>query len=250
MKILVLVSMLFLASCASSPEKADKASLHMKIGISFFENSNYPKALSEFLIAEELDPENALVQNNLGLTYFMRERFELSEKHFKKAISLSPAFTEARNNYARLLIEIGKYKQAEEELNKVLNDLTYGGLEKAYINLGLSNFKQKKYPKAVEAFLKAIDQQQDSCLANTYYGRSILEMGEYQRSLVALNRAVSFCQKILYDEPHYYSALAYYRLGEKEKSEARFNELIKMYPNGAYQEKAKAMLDLIRKGVE
>jgi type IV pilus assembly protein PilF len=250
MKFLPLILALFLTSCVSSPEKTDKAALHMKIGISHFENANYPKALSAFLEAEQLDPQNALVQNNLGLTYFMRERFDLSEKHFKKAVSLKPTFTEARNNYARLLIEIEKYPQAEAELEKVLGDLTYGGFEKAYINLGLSHFKQKRFPKAVEAFLKAIDQQQDSCIANTYYGRSLLEMSEYQRALVALNRAISFCQKIMYDEPHYFSALTYYRLGEKEKSLARFEELVKLYPNGAYQEKSKAMSDLIRKGVE
>lgn len=247
---LLLLIPFFLQSCASSSENQDKANLHMRLGISLFESGNYPKALSEFLKAEQLDSKNALVQNNLGLTYFMREKYDISEKHFKKAISISPDFTDARNNLARLYIEIDQYKKADAELKAVLADLTYGGLEKAYINLGLNSFKQKNYPKSIEAFLKAIDQQQDSCLANTYYGRSLFEMSEYQRAMVALQRAVSYCQKAMYDEPQYYLALTTYRAGDKEKSKLKFEELIKIYPNGRYSEKSKAMLDLINKGIE
>jgi outer membrane protein assembly factor BamD (BamD/ComL family) len=37
-------------------------------------------------------------------------------------------------------------------------------------------------------------------------------------------------------------------MGDRSKSMARFEELVKIYPAGKYREKAKGMLDLIRKG--
>lgn len=243
-----LVILLFLnAGCASFSERKEKATLHLQLGISYFDSANYPMALAEFLKAEDLESDNPIVQNNLGLTYFMREKYDLSEKHFRRALSLQPRFTDARNNLARLLIEKKQFSEAEKELNIVLNDLTYTGLEKAYINVGLSQFSQKKFALAKNSFLKAIEHQQDSCVANNYYGRSLFELTDYKRALVALERAVSFCQKSFFDEPHYFSALTLYRMGEKEKSVSRLEEVIKLYPQGRYQDRSRAMIDIIRK---
>ena len=56
----------------------------------------------------------------------------------------------------------------------------------------------------------------------------------------ALDRAVSFCQKNLYDEPHYYSALTYFQLGQTAKAESRFEELLKLYPRGQYRDDQRA----------
>lgn len=233
--------------CATFSERKDKSLLHLQLGISHFEAGHYPMALSEFLKAEDLDSDNPSIQNNLGLTYFMREKYDLSEKHLKRALNIEPRFTDARNNLARLLIERKKYTEAEKELKTVLNDLTYTGLDKAYLNLGLSEFNQKKFTLAKGSFLKALEQQQDNCVANTYYGRTLFELTDYNRALVALDRAISHCQKSAFDEPHYYSALTFYRLGQKEKSIERFREVVNLYPNGHYNEKSRAMIDLIRK---
>ena len=250
MRVLAFLFFLSFLGCASLSEQQEKAALHQKVGVSFFEAGNYPRALAAFLTANELDPDNASIQNNLGLTYFMRERYDLSEKHFRRALEIEPSFTDARNNFGRLLIEVNRFSEAEVELKKVLSDLTYPALEKVYINMGLCYFNQKKYDQAREYFLKAVEEKQDSCVANNYYGRSLFELNDYKRALPALDRAVSYCQKSLYDEPHYYSALTNYRMGEVKRSISRFEEVTKLYPNGRYNERSRAMLEIIRKGTE
>lgn len=217
------------------------------MGSSQFESGNYPGALASLLKAEELDSKNPAIQNNLGLVYFMRQRFDLSEKHLRKALSLNSKYSEARNNLARVLIEEGKFVEAEKEARIVIDDLTYPAIDKAYINLGLVQFNQKKYNDAKDTFLNAINVSRDNCVANTYYGRSFFEMKDYNKAASALDHAISFCQRALFDEPHYYSALTYYRLGDKDKSMARFSEIVKLYPEGKYREKSKAMLDMLRK---
>lgn len=228
-------------------QDAEKAELYLRMGTANFENGNYPGALSDLLKAEELDRNNASVQNNLGLTYFMRQRYDLAEKHLRRALSIESKYTEARNNLARVLIEMGRFKDAEKEIKVVLDDLTYPAVDKAYINLGLAQFNQKNYQGAKQSFLQAMNASRDNCVANAYYGRSIFELKDYQLAAPALDTAIGFCQRALYDEPHYYSALTYYRLGQKEKSMARFSEIIKIYPEGKYRDKSKAMLELIRK---
>lgn len=243
-----MLSIFVIVACAGMREKnEEKAGLYLKIGASHFENGNYPAALSALLQAEQLDKNNPVIQNTLGITFFARQRVDLAEKHFRQALSLDSKYTEARNNLSRVLIQQGKHVEAEKEVRIVLDDLTYTSSEKAYINLGLSQFNRKLYTDSKETFFRAIKVARDNCIANTYYGRSVFELKDYERASAALDNAIGFCQKALFDEPHYFSALTYYRLGQKEKSIARFEEIIKLYPEGQYREKAKAMLALMRK---
>lgn len=249
-RVTILILFLFLSCCSTSVEKQEKALLYLQLGNNQISNGNYPFALRDLLTAEELDPKNPVIQNSLGQVYFLRERYDLSQKHFLRAIELDEKFTDAKNNLSRVYIEIGKHDDAEKLLEVVLQDLTYANLEKAYINYGLLFFNLKKYDKAKIQFAKAIEAQSDSCIAHSYYGRSVFELKEYQSASRALDRAIGFCQKSMIDEPHFYSALSYYRSGNKSKAEIRFSEIIQLYPNGKYKDKAQSMLELVRKGIE
>lgn len=247
-RIILTFSLFILAACATtSATDAEKAELFLRMGSTQFDNGNYPAALTALLKAEELDSNNPAIQNNLGLVYFMRQRFDLSEKHLRRAIGLNKKYSEARNNLGRVLIEVGKFQEAEKELQVVIDDLTYPSVDKAYVNMGLAQFNQKNYTNAKASFLHAMNVARDNCVANAYYGRTFFEMKEYDKAAPALDTAIGFCQRALYDEPHYYSALTYYRLGDKDKSMARFSEIVKLYPEGKYREKSKAMLDMLRK---
>ncbi len=241
--------MYLVVGCAlfGGPGNKEKAELHLRLANAQMEAGIYPSALRELQTAEKLDPKNAAIQNNLGLVYFFRERYETSERYLKNAVKLDPSFSEARNNLARVLIERGQYAAAEKEIKKVLEDLTYPNPEKAYANLGLIKFNEKKFGAARAAYARVLAQSSDDCIAGTYYGRSYFEEADYRAATEYLDRAIGFCQKSLFDEPHYYSALAYYRLGDKSKSIARFEEIIKLYQNGRYRDKAKDMLTLLRK---
>ena len=236
------------AGCASLHSDDQKtAQIHLQLGVSQMSQGNYPQALKELLTAQELDPDNALIQNNLGLAYFVRDRFDLSEKHLLKAVSLRPEFTDARNNLVSVYLEQAKYDQASIEANKVAADLTYASPEKAQINLGLIHFRKNQFSLAKVKFQKAMELQKDNCFASSYYGRSLYELKDLKRAAEALDQAVGFCKRSQFDEPHYYSALTYYQLGDADKAVARLEELIKIYPQGRYVDKSKVMLETIKK---
>ncbi len=236
----------FLTACSSNSSREEIGLLHLQIGTAHLSNGKYPQALKELLIAESYAPRNALIQNNLGLAYFVRGKIELAEKHLRKAIDIDGKFSDARNNLGRILYEKKRYKEANEEIQKVLQDLTYTNPEKANFNMGLIQFATGNYSDASESFLKTLEVMRDNCDAHNYYGRSLYEMKKYNKAAAALDRAVLFCKKIQNDEPHYYSALSYLKLGQKAKSRARLEEIIGGYPEGKYQEKSKELLDLMR----
>jgi Tfp pilus assembly protein PilF len=235
-----------LASCATSGKDREEADLRLRLGTGYLQDGNYPQALRELLEAEKLDPRNAMVQNNLGLAYFFRERYEIAADHLKNAISLEPKYSEARNNYARVLIELTRYDQAIRELKIVLDDLTYADPAKAWVNMGLAHFQKGDFSTARERFATAIQNDRNHCLAHTYYGRSLLELGELQTAAAALDNAVVVCRPVRYDEPHYFSGLTYYKLGRASSAIARMEEVVKLYPEGRYAKKAESMLKLMR----
>ncbi len=240
---------LFLGACQTTRvEKNETAELHMQIATSHIQNENYPLALKELLIAQELSPRNAAIQANLGYVYFMRERYDLSEQHFKRALSLMPNFTDAKNNLARVYIETSKNAQAEELLIEVLSDLTYVDFPRAQANYGILEFNRKKYKTAVGYFKRSLERDRENCITNVYLGRSYLELKENLLAVAQLEKSISFCQPLDLEDAHYYSAIALYRNGQKDRAIFRFEELIKLFPNSKYIDRTQKMLAVLKKG--
>lgn len=249
--IIALFLVFIILGCRTTPvtdEKKETSDLHLQIANEYIKAENYPLALKELLIAEDISPENPTVQANLGLVYFMRERYELAEKHYKKSIKLKPDFTDAKNNLGRVYLEIGQYRLAEEMLKDVLADLTYVDFPKAYANYGILEFKRKKYSEAIAFFKKSLARDRENCFTQVYLGRSYLELKDNALAVAQLEKALPFCQQIESDEALFYSAIALYRNNQKEKAKFRFEDLIKAYPSGYNNEKAQKMLQLIKKG--
>ena len=85
------------------------------------------------------------------------------------------------------------------------------------------------------------------CLAHTLFGRSELELDDFAHASAELDRAIVFCKQSRFDEPHYYSGISYFRMGNREKGMARMQEVLKYYPNGKYAARAKNMIDEMNK---
>ncbi|MGE0528383.1 MAG: tetratricopeptide repeat protein [Bdellovibrionales bacterium] len=241
-----LAVILFVSGCVSAHKgEEERASLHLQIGTGYLAQGQYPQAMSELLRAEQLDPKNPLVQNNLGLTYYVRGRVQQAEQKFRRAIKLEPRFSDAKNNLARVLIDLQKYDEALRILHEVEGDLTYQSPEKTLANLGMVYFSMGQYQKAEGYLLRSLEYRRESCVTASYYGRTLLEMKRLQPSAEALDQAIEFCRPSKFEEPLFYSAMSYFALGEKEKSKARLEELLKSYPQSKYVAKAKGMLELL-----
>ncbi len=219
----------------------------MEIGLSHLANNNLPLALKELLGAYQLDPKNSLICNNLGIVYFMRDRYDLASKYFNEAIVLNPKFTDAKNNLARVNIEQKNYAKANSLLNEVLSDLTYTNSDSAHYNFGLLYFEQKKYAQAKTHFAKVIRNGRQGCLAHVYYARSFMEASLVKQASTLLDRARPICTAETQDEAHFYSAIAMYRLGNKQQSLLRFQETTQTFPQGKNFVKATQMIELIQK---
>jgi type IV pilus assembly protein PilF len=244
-----LILTLSLVACATSGKEdpaTTKALLHLQVGTAHLMKGNYPLALKELLEAERLDPKEPTIQNNLGLAYLVREKYDDAEKHFKNALELNNNYTDARNNLGRLYIDVGLYPKAIQELETAAADLTYEQPEKSWSNLGQAYFMATQYQKAKLAFQNSLKNRHGSCFTMNYYGRALFELKEFKTAAESLDQAVKLCEKSNFDEPHFYSAMSFYKLGRVEQARARCQEILQLYPNSLYAKKARELLEIMQ----
>ncbi|MFX1318416.1 MAG: tetratricopeptide repeat protein [Promethearchaeota archaeon] len=83
--------------------------------------------------ATSLDPENLQNWNNLGYLYLLQGNWSEGERCYAKAITLPDPTPTIFLNYAWALIELGKAKEAEQQLRKALDrsleDTLYDDIE-------------------------------------------------------------------------------------------------------------------------
>ena len=231
--------------CSGAALRKEQAQYHLRIGTSYLVKGHYPQALSELIQAAQMDPDDPVIQNNLGLAYFVRKEYALAEDHVKKALEINPRYSEARNDLGRIYIELARYDEAIHELTAVTKDLTYTVPEKAFVNLGLAYMKKGDLTNAQNNFKKSLEANSHFCPAYNYYGQALFQLQKYEAAIDAFDSALKLCNNN-YDEAHYFSGLSYYKAGQPEKAEARLEEVVKLYPDSEYADKAKNMLKIIR----
>ncbi len=242
---LSLICILFIGCATSQGEKKNIADLHLRMGTSYLQQGNYPQALKELLEAVELDPKSPVIHNNLALAYFVRDKFTEAESHLKTAIDLDSKYTDARNNLGRVYISMKLYDQAIAELTPVINDLTYPTPEKAHANMAMAYYKKGEFLKARDTALLSLKSEKTFCPAQIVYGLSLFFLEDYKKAGPSLEKTVNQCDKEK-EEALYYSGLSYFKIGSKAKAEARLQEMVHLYPEGEYAEKAKTMIGIIK----
>ena len=84
---LVLV-IFFVASCGGTQLRKEQAEASRKLGEAYLKDKNYTYALRELLKAEELHPDDHILQNYLGIAYRQKGKPDLAIKHFENALKL------------------------------------------------------------------------------------------------------------------------------------------------------------------
>lgn len=108
----------------------------------------------------------------LGLSYSNLRATIKASQYFSKAVELAPDQNGYRLQYARLLSQLGKTKEAVSNYNMIVqndsNNVT------ALYELGLINFEKKEYGKAIQIFSKLVKLNGNDFLSSYYLGYTML----------------------------------------------------------------------------
>ena len=110
--------------------------------------------------AIQLNGNDSMLHNNLGLALQNLGRFEEAIQEHRTALRLAPGNVNARNNLAVALTQVGKLEEAIEQLAESLKQAP--GDPVGHGNLGALLFRKERFREAVEQYKLALQQMPDN----------------------------------------------------------------------------------------
>jgi tetratricopeptide (TPR) repeat protein len=158
------------------------------------------KAIASYTEAIELDPENPMLHNQLGVAFQKTGEHRKAVDQFQKALEIDPRLFVAYNNLGTSLVMLGEYDQAislYQEGIKRHPDLT--GLY-FYTNLGIAFLYKNNLERAESAFLMETAINPEHLQAHLNLGNIYTVKGDYQKAVTEYSRVLAL-------EPDSHSAL-------------------------------------------
>lgn len=182
-----LIFILFLTlSCATTTMKTDKkieiAVATQRLGEEYYNAGRYTSALQNLLDAYKIIPKDPYLNNSLGLVYLAKDRSDLAETHFNKALSLKPDYIHAKNNLGVTFMEQKRWDLAIQCFKEVSENLLYSTPEMPLANLGWAYFNQKFYKKATYYFKKSLEIRPDFLISIHGLASIYTETGVYYQA--------------------------------------------------------------------
>jgi len=216
-----------------------------RIGMSYFGQGEYDKAIIEFEKSIELDENHTESYYYLGQCYLQKGIIEYNNKNIFKAYSL---YRKA-NKFAEQVIS--QYEKIIENNPKDLN--SYLKLGYIYETRSIVPFINE-YNEALEYYLKALDLTTSSSYTGntgiiiylkTRIGCIYFEEKKYSQAIEYLEMAEKVSPQNV--EVAYYLGLSYDKIGEKEKAREYLSRVIELAPQSEFAQEAEKKLKKIGK---
>lgn len=194
------VLVLTLAACASGPPEKEApaprpppdleeaARINTDLGLSYARAGDYDLALDKLERALQQAPNYALAHTGIAYIYAERQDAERAERHYKRALQLSPGDPGTRNNLAVFLCGQKREQEAEKLFLQVAKTPSYAEPEKAYTNAGVCLRRAGDLDKADLYFRKAIELRPNNAEALRQMASLCLERKDYLRARAFLQR--------------------------------------------------------------
>ena len=122
----------------------------LKQAINYHKSGNLYEATKLYKSIIAINPNNALVQNNLGSIYELSDEFDIAAKCYKNAILYNKDYALALNNLGAVLQKVKNYNEAKFYYNKALK--IKPDLKSSLLGLGQIYVIENDYEKALKYF--------------------------------------------------------------------------------------------------
>lgn len=167
MNYLIPLLLLFLTACSQAPissggdqeSKTDsgyRAQIHTELAAHYYSRGQYRVALTEVREALSSEPNYAPAYNVLGLIHSQLLEDQQAEESFRRAMELSPNYSEVRNNYGHFLCQRQRYDEALPQFDAAVKNPLYPTPEKPLANAGMCALLKGNMPLAENYLLRAL----------------------------------------------------------------------------------------------
>lgn len=232
------------SACALSEANRKKASYHLQMGESYLREYNETSALVEFTEAEKLTPDDPVLLNFLGMTYFRKGKLDIAAQKYQQAIALKPDFSDARNNLGVAYMEMQRWDDAINQLRLAREDLFYQNQEAAQINLGLAYLGKGDEEEALRVARSAVINFPRSPQCRLTLGRVYFALDRTELAIEEFRKAIDLSKG--YANAHYHLGLALLKLKENDAARNAFREVVTLAPDTDIGRLAREHIDLLK----
>jgi type IV pilus assembly protein PilF len=168
-----------------NPEEA--ADLNVQLGIGYLRQGDWQSARVKLEKATEQDPENAVAHRALGLVYENLDDIDGAERHYRRAVSLTPNDPDALNSLAVFLC---KDASRREEALKIFDQALSIPLSETYSNKAMIYTNAGVCMKGLD-LAKAEDYMRAALAVDPQYSDALLQLADvaYRRGNFLQSRA-------------------------------------------------------------
>ena len=185
-----------LAACATgggpgSMSPAEEAArTNTQLGVYYLRQGNLSQAMVKLRKALDQDPRYADAHMTMALVYERMKEAAQAEDRYRRAVSLEPDNSEARNNFGRFLCEQGRVSEALRQFRAAASNPVYDRPALALTNAGLCSRRADQPEQAEEFFLSALQ-------SNGRFPPALLNMAELRYANGEYLSARGFYQRYL-----------------------------------------------------
>lgn len=186
------------------------------LGVAYDHAADFDNALRAYTKAEEIDPKDPAVKNNIGRIYFKRKKYDAAALELNNALQQNPRFDDARLNLALVLMAQEKWTDAAAQwkiyLSSLRDQLSAGNLSPsdknalaargvdAHSALALCYMHAELYADARDQYKQLLISQPNNEDAKVnlalcyYHTRNFVDSVKLNREIVAANpkNAIAF----------------------------------------------------------
>jgi len=168
----------------------------------------------------------------------------------KKVDELSAQQTALKKTIDEIIrIQNQNYQHLSISIQKILRELEGSSAEKLTPSSAFEKAKKyffaKKYDKAKDLFLYALDQNHLPATSAFYLGEIAFNKGEYAQALAYYKKSISLYPKktSFTDKLLYHTGISFMKLNQKQGAKLTFEKLIHDFPKSKYAKLAKKELE-------
>ncbi|HLG97050.1 MAG TPA: protein kinase [Bryobacteraceae bacterium] len=208
---------------------------HRRLGQVLQRNNRSEEALASFRRALEVEPGNYRTYQALGNYFFTRASYTEAATHFSKMVELFPDEPVGHYAFARTLMNLGRFAEAESELRFAARlheswDIIH--------NLGQTLMYEHREREAVPYLLAALKLQPESYFSWMQLGNCYRRLNEPAEAVKAYRKGLEVSEIAISRNPrdaYMRSFVAYFcaRLGDRARAESELAQALQLSSNAA-----------------
>lgn len=199
-------------------------------------------SVSELRVSPQAEQQYREGREQLG-----RRNIDAAIAHLEKAVEISPVYVDAWNELGTIAYQTGKYELAEKHFRRALQHDAQSF--SPVVNLGGTLVSMGRFEDALPYNLQAVEMRADDALANSQTGMNYFYLGNLPEALKYLTKAKEI-DPAHFSQPQIFLAEIYGHMGRPQQALGELRDLLKRHPDSPRAAQVRKAIERLDQALE